>query len=97
MQMRGFVKSLPTMPKGFFLWFLLDALRNFSVSKCRFTCREQRCAQVIITITKEVTDQNSKRFLTSGKKTKACGITPCKRLSEESEGGQGLFKGTEKL
>lgn len=51
MQMRGFVKSLPTMAKGLSFWFVLDALCNFSVSKCR----EQRCARVIIA--KEATDQ----------------------------------------
>lgn len=62
MRMRGFVKSLPTMAKVLFFWFVLDALCNFSVSKCRFTCREQRCARVIITITKEATDQKYKEF-----------------------------------
>lgn len=91
MQMRGFVKSLPTMPKGFFLWFLLDALRKFSVSKCRFTCREQRCAQVIITITKEATDQNSKRFLTSGKKKTRPVVLPRVRDSVRSLKGDRVY------
>lgn len=30
MQMRGFVKLLPTMAKGLFFWFVLHALCNFS-------------------------------------------------------------------
>lgn len=104
MQMRAFVKSLPSMAKGLLSWFVLDALCNFSVSKCRFTCREQRSARVIITIAKEATDQKHKEFLTSKKRP---GVLPCVRdctsgfFSEGSvksdRDGSGLLKGPENL